>query len=164
MGFRLVVSAILENAKGEIYLQERWKPHLKTKYNGLLEIPAGGVEAGEYPHAAIIREVQEETGLSIVRTLGGDKFRVSIDGDDTIVSFAPFYCHHVIETKEGLLWTGYIFNCLVEGEIKNQEGESRNGKFYPREEVVKMVRENPERFFFLHLDALRQFLSIEQVS
>jgi 8-oxo-dGTP diphosphatase len=34
-------------------------------YHGLLEFPGGGIEAGELPLAAAVREVEEEVGIKI---------------------------------------------------------------------------------------------------
>jgi mutator protein MutT len=39
-------------------------------YHGLLEFPGGGIEAGETPLAAVVREVQEEVGITILQEAG----------------------------------------------------------------------------------------------
>ncbi len=56
---------VLENERGEIALQ-----HL-TEY-GYYKLPGGGIEAGESPEEAAVREVREEVGAqaTIVRPLG----------------------------------------------------------------------------------------------
>ena len=36
-------------------------------YHGLLEFPGGGIEAGETPLAAVVREFQEEVGITILQ-------------------------------------------------------------------------------------------------
>lgn len=50
--------------------------HRKTPNRAQWEIPGGGVEAGEEPDAAAIRELQEEMGVTvrIVRELGNREF------------------------------------------------------------------------------------------
>jgi len=50
--------------------------HRKTKERTQWEIPGGGVDAGEEPDAAAIRELQEELGVAvrIVRELGHREF------------------------------------------------------------------------------------------
>ncbi|MBI3084195.1 MAG: NUDIX domain-containing protein, partial [candidate division NC10 bacterium] len=59
------VAAIISNGEGKILLQRR-------SDNGLWGLPGGSVEIGESGRDAIIREVQEETGLTVevVRLIG----------------------------------------------------------------------------------------------
>ncbi|MBI2561507.1 MAG: NUDIX domain-containing protein [candidate division NC10 bacterium] len=59
------VAAIISNGEGKILLQRR-------SDNGLWGLPGGSVEIGESVRDAIIREVQEETGLTVevVRLIG----------------------------------------------------------------------------------------------
>lgn len=55
---RVAVCAVLRNETGEVLLQQR-------SDNGYWGLPGGGVERGETLHEAIIREVWEETGLTM---------------------------------------------------------------------------------------------------
>ena len=59
------VAAIISNGEGKILLQRR-------SDNGLWGLPGGSVEIGESVRDAIIREVREETGLTVevVRLIG----------------------------------------------------------------------------------------------
>src|SRR5574342_1007747 len=59
------VAAIIPNGEGRILLQRR-------SDNGLWGLPGGSVEIGESVRDAIIREVREETGLTVevVRLIG----------------------------------------------------------------------------------------------
>ena len=52
------VAAVIHNSSKEILLQE--------KSEEIWSLPAGMIEPGESPKEAIVREVQEETGLVIV--------------------------------------------------------------------------------------------------
>jgi ADP-ribose pyrophosphatase YjhB (NUDIX family) len=52
------VAAIIRNGQGEILLQRR-------SDNGLWGLPGGSVEIGESVRQAIVREVEEETGLRV---------------------------------------------------------------------------------------------------
>ena len=54
-----VSAAILRD--GKVLIVRRARPPAK----GVFTLPGGGVEAGETLHAALIREVREETGLAI---------------------------------------------------------------------------------------------------
>ncbi len=59
------VAAIIQDAQGQILLQRR-------SDNGLWGLPGGSVEIGESVRDAIVREVREETGLTVevVRLVG----------------------------------------------------------------------------------------------
>ncbi|OGB93684.1 MAG: hypothetical protein A3H39_13065 [candidate division NC10 bacterium RIFCSPLOWO2_02_FULL_66_22] len=59
------VAAIISNGEGKILLQRR-------SDNGLWGLPGGSVEIGESVRDAIMREVREETGLTVevVRLIG----------------------------------------------------------------------------------------------
>lgn len=67
-----VISALLyrkHNNTTEIFLQTRWKPEVSPNYTGLLEIPAGVIEAYENVYDALRREVYEECGLTIIKII-----------------------------------------------------------------------------------------------
>ncbi len=57
-----VVAAALINDKGEILLQKR---PMGGHMGGLWEFPGGKVDLGESPEAALIRELEEELGISV---------------------------------------------------------------------------------------------------
>lgn len=60
--FRLVVAAVIRGQDGR-YLLARRLP--KAHLGGLWEFPGGGVEDGELPEPALIRELQEELGVTV---------------------------------------------------------------------------------------------------
>lgn len=55
------VGAVIWNAQGEVLLIKRARPPRQGEWS----IPGGKVEMGESLHAALKREVREETGLEI---------------------------------------------------------------------------------------------------
>lgn len=57
-----VVAAALVDAEGRVLVTQR--PEGKADA-GLWEFPGGKIDAGETPEAAIIRELQEELGVSV---------------------------------------------------------------------------------------------------
>lgn len=54
------------------------------KYQGWWTLPGGGVEFGEHPEQAMVREVEEETGLIVepVGLLGINSFTIQGKNDD----------------------------------------------------------------------------------
>jgi mutator protein MutT len=82
------VAAIIQNATGQILLQRR-------SDNGLWGLPGGAVEIGESVRDAIVREVREETGLTVevVRLIG-----VYSDPNLQIVQYPDGNVVHYIST------------------------------------------------------------------
>ena len=75
------VAAVIHNSSKEILLQE--------KSEEIWSLPAGMIEPGESPKEAIVREVQEETGLVIVPSkilgvFGGTEFRYVYPNGDQV--------------------------------------------------------------------------------
>jgi putative (di)nucleoside polyphosphate hydrolase len=56
--FRAGVGAVLLNGRGQVLVLERSDIH------GAWQLPQGGLEPGEEPLDAVLREIQEETGIS----------------------------------------------------------------------------------------------------
>ncbi len=59
----IVVAAALIDAQGDILLQKR--PENKAMA-GLWEFPGGKIEIGEKPEAALVREIKEELGITVL--------------------------------------------------------------------------------------------------
>ena len=57
-----VVAAALTNEKGQILIQKRPQG---AQMGGLWEFPGGKVDNGESPEIALIRELQEELGITV---------------------------------------------------------------------------------------------------
>lgn len=115
--YHFVVMAIMVNANGEVLLTRRSKN--KTA-SGKWECTAGCVKAGENCRDAILREIKEETGISVII---GDEHLVSdyVEGD------ALFD-----------IWKVYI-EAKIE-ELKLQEDEVDDAKYATISEIEKMIR------------------------
>jgi 8-oxo-dGTP diphosphatase len=73
-------------------------------------LPGGGVEQGETPEQAAVREVCEETGVELVRLLGEDTFVVPADA-------------RLDGSGRPLLSVRHVFEgCIVGGELTDEVG------------------------------------------
>jgi ADP-ribose pyrophosphatase YjhB (NUDIX family) len=80
------VGAVVRDDAGRLLLIQRGHdPH-----RGLWSLPGGRIEPGESPEEAVVREVREETGLTVspLRPVG----RVRIPGDGVVFDVVDFEC------------------------------------------------------------------------
>jgi putative (di)nucleoside polyphosphate hydrolase len=62
--YRPCVGAIIRNRQGRIWIGRRAEAEHDAEGTGLWwQMPQGGIDAGEDPHVAVVREVREETGI-----------------------------------------------------------------------------------------------------
>lgn len=59
-----IVVALVTNERGEVLLAKRHQPDIPEIHNKW-EFPGGGIEFGETPEQALLRETKEETGLDV---------------------------------------------------------------------------------------------------
>ena len=60
---KIVAKALVRNSKGLYLVLHRGNTH--PRFPGHIDFPGGEVEPKETPEAAVMREIQEETGLSV---------------------------------------------------------------------------------------------------
>ncbi len=71
--FRPCVGIMLLNAQGQVFVGSRIDAEVKTAELGedyVWQMPQGGIDAGEEPYAAALRELYEETNVQSVTLLG----------------------------------------------------------------------------------------------
>jgi len=122
------VAAVIHNSSKEILLQE--------KSEEIWSLPAGMIEPGESPKEAIVREVQEETGLVIVPSkilgvFGGTEFRyVYPNGDQVEYTVIVFKC----EVKKDV---GYI-----------SDSETKSIKYFEKNHMPNLALPYPKGVLF----------------
>jgi 8-oxo-dGTP pyrophosphatase MutT (NUDIX family) len=103
--------------------------------DGRWGLPAGAIDPGESPAAAIIREVREETGLDVRPTrvagiFGGLGFR------------------HRYPNGDEAEWTVTVFECeVVGGELVPQDGEALALRYFAAEEAPALQLPYPHALF-----------------
>ena len=114
--YRPCVGLMVLNVKGEVWIGRRIMRPDKEAPGGSWQMPQGGIDAGEVPAAAALRELAEETGMRTARIIAessrwhsydlpaelvgrvwGGKFRgqtqkwfaIRFEGPDTEIDIAP---------------------------------------------------------------------------
>ena len=159
---KTIISAILMRRRNdtiEIFLQTRWKPTVSPMYSGMLEIPAGVIDAYENVYDALRREVKEECGLEIVKIV--DDYQGQIvepRPHDKSFVFKPFICQEALETNNGLPWMGFVFLCEVEGEVRVDASEAKDPRWVSITELKEILKTSQEKIFPLQLPVLKYFI------
>ena len=107
-----------------------------------VQVPAGTIEAGESPEECVLREVREETGLTMTE--------FAYRGLITFVSdeWGTEYMHLFTCTA----WTGELIDC-DEGELV----------WLPKSELLKKKMWEGDRLFLKALDTRRDFFTLKLV-
>lgn len=122
------VAAVIRDARGAILLQRR-------RDDGRWSLPAGAVDPGESPAAAVVREVREETGLDvrpvrIAGVFGGETFR------------------HVYPNGDAAEFVVTVFDCVVlGGALRAQDEESLELEYFAADGRPPLDMPYPEAIF-----------------
>lgn len=123
------VAAVIHNEEGELLLQEKSSGEAWS-------LPAGGIELGESPHEAIIREVMEETGYAvrihaILGVFGGQAFRYTYPSGDHV--------EYVVT----------LFQCkIVGGSGVPFDSETKSIRYFKRNEMPELALPYPKDDLF----------------
>ena len=160
---RAIVSAILIKRRGKnvkVFLQTRWKPDKSPSYSGMIEIPAGVINAYENIYVALKREVKEECGLKIVNIIGNYQGPVKKPRKhDKAFVFRPFICQQALETNKGLPWIGFVFLCEVTGDVQMDQTEAKDPRWVTITELRHLIKTKTIEIFPLQLPVLEYFLN-----
>lgn len=125
------VAAIIKNEQGQILF-------MQGADNKMWSLPAGAIELGETPAAAVIREVWEETGLEVVPrhllgVLGGTKFRWTYPDGNQV--------EYII----------FVFECEVRGgNLQAIDGEAADLRYFDPSAMPPLQFPYPLEFFSMN--------------
>lgn len=122
------VAAIIRDESGSILL-------VRNADGNVWGLPAGAIDLGEGPEEAVVREVFEETGLtvlpeSIVGVFGGENFRYVYPNGDRVEYFVV------------------VYKCkILDGELSAIDGEIADFQFFKVEEMLGLALPYPKSIF-----------------
>ena len=154
------VAAIIEkivNNEKYILIQTRQKED-GAETNGMLELPAGKIREYENIFEALRREVKEETGLSITKILGEDNQISNFIKGNEVISYTPYCITQNLSGAYSIILNTFL--CEAKRELLTETNESQNIHWIKFEELKKILKNNPEKIFLLHINALQKYLGI----
>ena len=151
-----IIEKIINNEK-YILIQTRQKED-GAETNGMLEIPAGKIREYENIFEALRREVREETGLTITKILGEDNQISNFIKGNEVISYTPYCITQNLSGAYSIILNTFL--CETEGELLTETNESQNIHWIKIEELKKILKNNPEKTFLLHVNALQKYLGI----
>ncbi|MBQ3027576.1 MAG: NUDIX domain-containing protein [Lachnospiraceae bacterium] len=151
-----IIERVIDNEK-YILIQTRQKDD-GNETNGMIEIPAGKIREYEDIFAALRREVLEETGLKITKIYGEELSVSTQTSDVTTISFTPYCITQNLSGAYSIIL--YIFLCEAEGSLVESTNETANIHWVKISEMELLLREHPEKIFFMHINALRKYFGM----
>ena len=154
------VAAIIEkitNNEKYILIQTRQKED-GAETNEMLELPDGKIREYENIFETLRREVKEETGLSITKILGEDNQISNFIKGNEVISYTPYCITQNLSGAYSIILNTFL--CEAEGELLTETNESQNIHWMKIEELKKIFKNNPEKIFLLHINALQKYLGI----
>lgn len=151
-----IIEKIIDGEK-HILLQTRQKSS-GGDTNGKLEIPAGKIREYEDVFSTIRREVLEETGLTLTKIYGEELSAVTQVGEVKTIFFEPFCITQNLRGAYSIILNTFI--CEAEGEPLPSTDEAQNIGWVNISEVRQIIENEPERVFFMHINALKKYLNM----
>jgi len=123
------VAAVIHDQEGKLLLQEKSSGEAWS-------LPAGGIELGESPQEAIVREVMEETGYavrihSILGVFGGRSFRYTYPSGDHVE------------------YVAILFQCkIIGGSGVPTDSETKSIRYFNRHDMPELALPYPKDDLF----------------
>ena len=151
-----IIEKIIDGEK-HILLQTRQKSG-GGDTNGKIELPAGKIREYEDVFSTIRREVREETGLTVTKIYGEEFSTVTHVGNVKTISFEPFCITQNFSGAYSIILNTFV--CEAEGEPLSSTDETQNIGWVNISEVRRIIDNEPERVFFMHINALKKYLNM----
>lgn len=154
------VGAIIEKTENNekyILIQTRQKED-GEETNGMIELPAGKIREYENIFSALRREVWEETGLRITKIHGEEAAVSNQTGAVTTISFEPYCVTQNLSGAYSLILNTFL--CEAEGDLLDHTNETQNIRWERISDVERLIKEEPEKIFFMHINALKKYLCL----
>ena len=151
-----IIEKIIDGEK-HILLQTRQKSG-GGDTNGKLELPAGKIREYESIFTALRREVFEETGLTVTKIKNENKLFSKFVGDFETISAEPFCVTQNLSGAYSIILLTFV--CEADGDLLESTDETQNIRWVNADFVRRMLLDEPEKFFFIHLNALKKYFKI----
>lgn len=151
-----IIEKVTDNEK-YILVQTRQKED-GNETNGMIEIPAGKIREYEDIFSTLRREVWEETGLKITKIYGEDSAVCTQTDGVTTISFSPYCVTQNLSGAYSIILNTFL--CEAEGDLIESTNETENVHWEKVSEMERLLRENPEKIFFMHINALKKYLRV----
>ncbi|MBR2131341.1 MAG: NUDIX domain-containing protein [Oscillospiraceae bacterium] len=151
-----IIERVIHNEK-YILIQTRQKAD-GNETNGMIEIPAGKIREYENIFSALRREIFEETGLKITKIHGENSSTYTQTNDITTVSFQPYYVTQNLSGAYSIILTTFL--CEAEGNCALFTNETENIHWEKASDLEQLLRNEPEKIFFMHINALKKYFQM----
>jgi ADP-ribose pyrophosphatase len=140
-----------------ILVQERYKEDAPLE-EGLIEIPAGKIREFENIYDCLRREINEETGLDVVKIEGeADSIIIESNGYK-VLSYEPFASSQNIEGTYPIMVQTFI--CSVKGDLATSTNETRFLRWVSIEELKNLPENHWNKFYPMHVNTLRKYIKL----
>ena len=146
-----------ENNEHFILMQQRCKKE-NNFLEGILEIPSGKIREFENIFDCLRREIKEETGLIVDYIEGEENVSRVNKGDYEVISYLPFACAQNIQNNYPIMVQ--VFICKAHGKLLERSNESKDIHWINIKKLSKMLKEDIDKFYPMHIDTLNKYIKI----
>lgn len=143
-----------------ILIQDRVKENAPREA-GLLEIPAGKIREFENIYDCLRREIWEETGLTVVYINGESESAIVESNGYKVLNYTPFSSSQNLQGNYPIMVQ--VFICRVEGKLLSSSSESKNIRWMPLYELSKLLQEDMQSFYPMHVTTLKKYIKYKNV-